>query len=164
MKRIKVALGSLKPNPFKKEIQCGRLNLEQIAKLEETMRQKGAAWHDGALIGREIKGKIEIAFGHHRLQAMINVFGKTHEITVEVLILPMATCFRNSLTRTPVKAICLGMNRWIRLLLHMIGLKSIPRIAGWCHKVWQLPLSAHLLVQKGAEHQKHNTSTVQTFA
>src|SRR5216683_5420045 len=81
MKRIKVKLGDLKSNPFKKEIQNGELNREKIDRLKESIGQSGF-WE--GIVGREHSGKIQIAFGHHRVQAAKEVLGADYEISIQI--------------------------------------------------------------------------------
>ena len=81
-RQIKVALKNLRPNPFKKKISGGRLDPEKIKILEQSIRRFGF-W--GGLVGRMgDDGKVEIAFGHHRVAAAINVLGKDYETYVGV--------------------------------------------------------------------------------
>jgi len=80
--RVRVKLGDLRANPFKKKIAGGRLDPEKIKILEQSIREFGF-WD--CLVGRMMEdGKIEIAFGHHRLAAAINVLGKDYETYVGI--------------------------------------------------------------------------------
>jgi ParB-like chromosome segregation protein Spo0J len=76
-----IELGDLKPNPFKKQIQGGRLDSEKVKRLEESINQDGF-WT--GIHARKNDGNYEIAFGHHRLQAAINVLGKNYKTSIQL--------------------------------------------------------------------------------
>jgi len=79
--RIMVRLVDLKPNPFKKEIQDGKLDLEKVARLEESIGLSG--FWDG-LVARKRGSFYEVAFGHHRLQAAINKLGEDYKTAIQI--------------------------------------------------------------------------------
>lgn len=91
MKRIKVALRDLRPNPFRKKINGGKLDPEKVERLEESVGLDGF-WD--CLVGRERDGKIEIAFGHHRVAAATNVLGKDYETWISIDDLPRERMIR----------------------------------------------------------------------
>jgi hypothetical protein len=83
MKRVKLA--QLEPNRFRNFAQYP-LNADRMAALEESMRATGL-W-EGQITAREADGeKYEIAFGHHRWQAAIRVFGDEYEVYITVAYL-----------------------------------------------------------------------------
>lgn len=77
MKQIEIEVGKIKPNPFKKYINEGRLDKDRVAKMEESIE------HGTLPINfymREQDGKYELAHGHHRLAAVINKKGKNFRV------------------------------------------------------------------------------------
>ena len=74
-----VALKEIKPNPFKKFINNGKLNTSIIEKLIEGYKQ--TKFHEN-ICARENEGMLELIYGHHRLEAAIRVYGKEHKINL----------------------------------------------------------------------------------
>ena len=68
-----VMLKQIKPNPFKKFINGGKLNTSIIEKLIEGFKQ--TKFHEN-ICARENEGNIELIYGHHRLEAAIKVYGE----------------------------------------------------------------------------------------
>lgn len=83
MKQIKIALKDIKPNPFKKEIDKGRLNEEQVEKLVEGYRQ--TTFHENLLARKTKDGEVQLVYGHHRLEAAKRVYGPNHEIMLNIV-------------------------------------------------------------------------------
>lgn len=81
-KRVTVTLGSLKSNPFKKDIRHGKLDEEKIQKLIGSIEDNGY-WD--SLVCREAGGEYEIAFGHHRVEAAKRVLGDNYETSLQVI-------------------------------------------------------------------------------
>jgi ParB-like nuclease domain len=95
MKHIKVKIGDLRPNPFRKEILGGKVDEDKIARLEESFDKSGKPgepdfWN--GLRGRPANGritdyksgdKIELAFGEHRRQAALRKLGKDFEVWID---------------------------------------------------------------------------------
>jgi ParB-like nuclease domain len=79
--RTKVKLSELKPNPFKKSIQEGRIDQGVVNQIKESM-SKTSVWEQWVV--REAEEGYEIAFGHHRLKAAIDLLGKDYEVSVQV--------------------------------------------------------------------------------
>ena len=79
---MKVKLELLKPNPFKKYINDGKLNKDRVEILKESIEH-------GTLpeffVARKHNGFFEISFGHHRLQALKDVKGKDYVVDVNVV-------------------------------------------------------------------------------
>lgn len=80
-KIIKLKVGDIQPNPFKKQINKGKLDREQINRLKSNLKELGFM---GSLDVVKIKDKYHLVFGHHRLQATKEVFGKDYIISVNV--------------------------------------------------------------------------------
>ena len=76
---MKMALKDLNPNPFKKEINKGNLNREIIDRLKSNMKELGFM---GALPVVKHKGQVCMVCGHHRVQALKEVFNDEYEIEV----------------------------------------------------------------------------------
>ena len=82
MKIQEICLKDIKPNPFKKDINNGKLNEEIIQKLIEGYKQ--TTFHEN-LVARESKnGDIELVYGHHRLESAKRVFGNNHKINIKI--------------------------------------------------------------------------------
>ena len=67
MKRVKVQLKDLKPNPYKKDIRGGFIDEIVVEQIKESA-SKTSFWEQWVV--RE-KDAFELAFGHHRLAAAI---------------------------------------------------------------------------------------------
>jgi hypothetical protein len=74
------ALKDVRPNPFR-DMSRYPINREKIAALRESLRTTGF-WEN--LLGRLADGVPEIAYGHHRLQAMREEFGSDHTISLNL--------------------------------------------------------------------------------
>jgi hypothetical protein len=74
-------LGELKPNPFKKDIQNGRIDPVVVKQIVESTK-KTSFWEQW--VARKYGDEYQIAFGHHRLAAAIELFGKKHEVSVQI--------------------------------------------------------------------------------
>ena len=78
---MKIKIKELNPNPFKKEISKGRLNREQINKIKSNISELGFF---GSLPIFKKGDKYHLIAGHHRLQALKEVYGNDHQVNVEV--------------------------------------------------------------------------------
>lgn len=83
MNTVKVKLQDLHPNPFKQEISGGKLNEEQVSKLEEGMRQ--TTFHENLLARKRKEGGYELVYGHHRLESAKRVFGINYQISLKTV-------------------------------------------------------------------------------
>ena len=86
-KQIEVEVSKIKPNPFKKFINKGKLEEETINKLVEGFKQ--TTFHEN-LAGRfNQKGEVELIYGHHRLEAVKRHYGKNFDkkLKKEIVIL-----------------------------------------------------------------------------
>lgn len=79
---ITIEASKIKPNPFKKFINKGRLNNDVISQLVEGYKQ--TTFHENLTGRRNKKGEIEIIYGHHRLEAVKKVYGKNHKIKINI--------------------------------------------------------------------------------
>ncbi len=73
MKTIQVKVGQLKPNPFKKYINNGKLDPARTEKLEESISHGTLPFN---FQGREHNGELQISSGHHTQKATENKKGK----------------------------------------------------------------------------------------
>lgn len=78
--RIKVNLKDIQPNPYR-NFDLYPISEEKVRSLTNSIKETGF-W--GNIIGREKGGKIEIAYGHHRLEALKKIFPPTKEIDISV--------------------------------------------------------------------------------
>jgi len=78
---MKIKVSELKPNPFKKEINKGKLNYEQVQKLKQNLDKLGFF---GSLPVFKKGDKYFLISGHHRVQALKEKFGKDYEVAVDV--------------------------------------------------------------------------------
>ena len=76
---MKVKLSELKPNPFKKEINGGKLNEEIITRIKSNIKELGLM---GSLPVFKKDGEYYLVAGHHRVQALKEVYGKDFEVEV----------------------------------------------------------------------------------
>lgn len=85
MKTVKVMLKDILPNPFKKDINDGQLDEEQVEKLVEGYEQ--TVFHENLLARPSPfkEGKFELVYGHHRLEAAKRVYGKDFEMSLHVV-------------------------------------------------------------------------------
>lgn len=80
MENKKVKLKDIKPNPYR-DFGIYPIRDEKVLQLMESIRTT-TFW--GGFIGRERDGKVEIAFGHHRLEALRKMFPPEAEFNVTV--------------------------------------------------------------------------------
>lgn len=64
---MRVVLSELKPNPFR-NFAVDPLDKEVVAKLKESISKNPAGFW-GGIVARKHNGSIELAFGHHRIEA-----------------------------------------------------------------------------------------------
>lgn len=74
---MKLKLSELHPNPFKKNINGGKLSEEVISKITANIKELGLM---GALPVFKRGNKYFLIAGHHRVEALKRVFGKNFEI------------------------------------------------------------------------------------
>ena len=76
---MKIRLSELKPNPFKKEINKGRMNKEIVEKIKSNIKELGLM---GSLPVFQKDEKYFLVAGHHRVQALKETFGNNFEVEV----------------------------------------------------------------------------------
>ena len=76
---MKLKLNELNANPFKKEINKGKLNEKIISKIRSNLKELGLM---GALPIFKKDNKYYLVAGHHRVEALKRTFGKNYEIEV----------------------------------------------------------------------------------
>ncbi len=83
LETVEIELGKIKPNPFKKHINDGKLNKSVLEKLEEGYKQ--TTFHENLLARRNDKEELELVYGHHRLQVAKKVYGNNHRIKIGIV-------------------------------------------------------------------------------
>ncbi len=76
---MRLKISELKPNPFKKEINKGKLNPKIIEKIKGNIKELGLM---GSLPIFKKDNKYFLIAGHHRIEALKQTFGSNHEIEV----------------------------------------------------------------------------------
>jgi len=77
---MKLKLSEIKANPFKKQIDGGKLNPEQVQKLKSSIKDLGLM---GTLPVVKIEQKYYLVSHHHRKQALKELGYKEVEVTVK---------------------------------------------------------------------------------
>lgn len=77
---MKVKVKDLKPNPFR-DVNNYPMNEEKVRMLAESIKQTGF-WDN--ILARKQNGGFQIAYGHHRLAAVREVFKPTDEVDIPV--------------------------------------------------------------------------------
>jgi len=80
MKHMKVKIKDLQANPFR-DLENYPFNLDKIEQLKKSIKQTGF-WDN--VIARQVDGAIQIAYGHHRLRALKEVYDGEFEIEVPI--------------------------------------------------------------------------------
>lgn len=78
---MKVSLKNLSPNPYR-DFERNPFDPDRVKEHERSIKEHGM-WQK--LMARKKNREIQIVFGHHRLQALKNLFGEDHEIEVEIV-------------------------------------------------------------------------------
>jgi len=78
---MKLKLSQLKPNPFKKQINKGKLDNDQIKRLKSNIKELGLM---GSIPVRKTDDGYEAISHHHRIQALKEVHGKDYEVEVNI--------------------------------------------------------------------------------
>ena len=82
MKRMKFRVRDIRSNPFRDLIRYP-LRPEKVEALRESFREAGGFWENiVARIGED--GMPELAYGHHRLEALRLEYGPEHEVVLNV--------------------------------------------------------------------------------
>lgn len=77
---MKVKIKDLHPNPFR-DLSSYPFNKEKIEQLKTSIEATGF-WDN--ILARQVNGHIQIAYGHHRLKALREVFTPDHLVEVPV--------------------------------------------------------------------------------
>ena len=78
---MKLKLKEIKSNPFKKNINGGKLDEESIKKIQSNIKELGLM---GSLPVFKKDNQYFLIAGHHRVEALKRTFGKEHEISVDI--------------------------------------------------------------------------------
>jgi hypothetical protein len=78
--RVRVKLKDIKPNPFR-SFEVYPLNEDRIQRLITSIKETGF-WDN--IIGRKKENKVEIAYGHHRVEALKRIYPETKQIEIMV--------------------------------------------------------------------------------
>lgn len=76
---MKLKLNQINPNPFKKEINKGHLDKEQVQRIKSNIKELGLM---GSIPVVKIEGKYHCVSHHHRVQALKEVYGNNFEVEV----------------------------------------------------------------------------------
>ena len=87
---MKVQIKDLQPNPYR-DIEHYPINEEKVQRLADSINQTGF-WDN--VLARKHDGKIQIAYGHHRLAALRKVMKATDEVDIPVKPLDDATMIK----------------------------------------------------------------------
>ena len=78
---MEIEISRLKPNPFKRQINSGKLNREQINKIKASLKDLGFM---GSFSVTQEGNSYSLNFGHHRQQAVIEKFGKNYKVNITI--------------------------------------------------------------------------------
>jgi len=87
---MKVKIKDLRPNPYR-DIKNYPIDRDKVQSLIESIEQTGF-WDN--ILARSVNGHIEIAYGHHRLEALKKVFKPDDEVDIPVKTLDEPTMIR----------------------------------------------------------------------
>ena len=74
---MRFRIKEIKPNPFR-DASRYPINKEKVAALRRSIQTTG--FWDNIVARQQVDGKAEIAYGHHRLQALREEFSPDHEV------------------------------------------------------------------------------------
>lgn len=77
---MKVKVKDLKPNPYR-DMANYPINQDKLQTLKKSIEQTGF-WDN--ILARQVDGQIQIAYGHHRLQALKEVFSGDYQVEVPI--------------------------------------------------------------------------------
>ena len=87
---MKIKLKQINKNPFR-DLKKYPLHTDKIKKLEKSI-QETDFWDN--LLARSVDNEIQLAYGHHRLQALKNIYGDSFEIDINVKNIDDKTMFK----------------------------------------------------------------------
>lgn len=76
----KIRLGDVRHNPFRRFEEFPLIE-KKVAALQNSIQETGF-WDN--VLGRIVEGGVEIAYGHHRIEAAKRVYGEDHEIGITI--------------------------------------------------------------------------------
>lgn len=76
----KIRLGDVRHNPFRRFDEFPLIE-KKVAALQNSIQETGF-WDN--VLGRIVEGGVEIAYGHHRIEAAKRVYGEDHEIGITI--------------------------------------------------------------------------------
>lgn len=82
MKTIELQVNKIKPNPFKKYINNGKLDEDILVKIEESINHGTLPMH---FTVRESNGLYELSSGHHRVEAIKRKKGKDFKVQCTIV-------------------------------------------------------------------------------
>lgn len=83
---MKIKIKDLKPNPYR-DMEHYPINQEKVQSLIDSYGQTGF-WDN--ILARKVNGDIQIAYGHHRLEALKKKFSPDYEVDIPIKDLPDA--------------------------------------------------------------------------
>lgn len=87
---MKVKIKDLKPNPHR-DMKNYPINPEKIESLKNSIEQTGF-WDN--ILARKNNGSLEIAYGHHRLQVLKELYEPEHEVDIPIKEIDDSTMLR----------------------------------------------------------------------
>tara|TARA_R100001480_G_scaffold143674_1_gene141441 strand:- start:525 stop:1430 length:906 start_codon:yes stop_codon:yes gene_type:complete len=87
---MKIKLKQINKNPFR-DLKKYPLDTDKVKKLEKSI-QETDFWDN--LLARSVDNQIQLAYGHHRLQALKNIYGDSFEIDINVKNIDDKTMFK----------------------------------------------------------------------
>lgn len=81
---MKVKIKDLKPNPYR-DMEHYPINTEKVESLINSFGQTGF-WDN--ILARKVNGEIQIAYGHHRLEALKKKYSPDYEVDIPIKDLP----------------------------------------------------------------------------
>ena len=142
---MKVKIKDLHPNPFR-DLSSYPFNKEKIEQLKKSIEATGF-WDN--ILARQVNGKIQIAYGHHRLKALKEVFSGEYMVEVPVkdlsdeLMLKIMANENMEEWQSSVAVIDETVRATIKFLMHpdadeigkkhpdYIGIDEISEFLGW---------------------------------
>lgn len=76
-----IEIGKLKANPYKKEINKGKMNEVQIKEISGNLKELG---YMGAIPVVKIKGVYHLVNSHHRIEALKRKFGNKYKVAITI--------------------------------------------------------------------------------
>jgi len=87
---MKVQIKQLEPNPYR-DMAHYPIDREKVEALKASIKQTGF-WDN--ILARKNNGKVQIAYGHHRLAALLEIYKSTDEVDIPIKPLDDATMLK----------------------------------------------------------------------